>query len=162
MQRAIAVSTHEDDREKVERAAEVALDSEARLAVRARSVIHGQLGHAEAEMMREHRDEAMALAVELDVLEHFGAVRLKPAVHVVELHTGRYTSRAVVDLRDEAPHEWVLPVALPTGHEVIALVELREQIGNLGCVVLEIGVHRDDDVALCDGDPGIEGRCLSE
>ena len=48
------------------------------------------------------------------------------------------------------------------GDEVEALVELREQARDLGGVVLEVAVDRDDDVAGRLGEAGIERRRLAE
>jgi hypothetical protein len=70
--------------------------------------------------------------------------------------------RGVVDLGHEAPDEGVMAVALPARDDVEALIELRQQIRDLGRVVLEIGIHRDDDVAGRDLDAGCERRRLSE
>jgi hypothetical protein len=38
----------------------------------------------------------------------------------------------------------IAPVALPARDDVVALVELRQQARDLGGVVLEVGVDRDD------------------
>ena len=50
--------------EQVEEAAQVALDAVARAAVLPRAVVDRQLGDAVPALVREHRDEAMQLAVE--------------------------------------------------------------------------------------------------
>ena len=64
VQRPVAVAADERDGEQVEEAAQVALDAVARAAVLARPVVDRQLGDAEAAVVREHRDEAVQLAVE--------------------------------------------------------------------------------------------------
>ena len=162
VQRAMAVAPHEDDREEVERRPQVPLDAEPRLSVRPRSVIDGQLGDAEAEVVRKHRNEAMALAVQPHVVEHLGPVRLQAAVHVVQLDPRRQPRRGVVDPRDEAPDERVVPVALPARDDVEAVVELRQEIRDLGRVVLQIRIHRDDHVAGGDVDSRRERGSLAE
>ena len=45
--------------------------------------------------------EPVTLAVEVNVLEDLGAVRLEAAVHVVKLDPGREARGRVVDPRDE-------------------------------------------------------------
>src|SRR5919197_2745722 len=64
MQRAVAVAPDERHRQQVEEAAQVALDAVARPAVLARAVVDRELSDAEAAVVREHRDEAVELAVE--------------------------------------------------------------------------------------------------
>src|SRR5262249_6505160 len=81
VERAVAVPAHEDDRKEVERGAQVALDSEPRASVHPGAMIDGQLSNAEALVMSEHRDEAVALAVQAHVLEDLGPIRLQTAVH---------------------------------------------------------------------------------
>ena len=41
----------------------------------------------------------------------------------------------------------VLAVLAPAGADVEALVELREQLGDVGGIVLQVAIHRDDDLA---------------
>ena len=53
----------------------------------ARAVIHGELGDAEAPVVREHRDEPVELAVETQPVNNVRAVRLEAAVEVVHTHT---------------------------------------------------------------------------
>ena len=64
VQRPVAVATDERDGQQVEEAAHVALDAVARAAVLARPVVDRQLGDPVAAVVREHRDEAVQLAVE--------------------------------------------------------------------------------------------------
>ncbi len=45
------------------------------------------------------------------------------------------------------PHRGILSVAAPAGAHVEALVELRQQHRNVVRVVLQIGIHRNDDLA---------------
>src|SRR5438067_5842203 len=162
MERAVSVATHEDDGEQVERPAEVALDAKSRLAVQARTMVHRNLGDGEAEMMSEYGYEAMPLAVELDILEHLGAVGLQAAVHIVQENAGRPARRCVIDVGDHPPNERVLAVTLPAGDEVVALVELRDEGGDFRRIVLEVGVHRHDDLARCSIEACRQGGRLSE
>ena len=56
----------------------------------------------------------------------------------------------------------VAPARLPAADEVEALVQLRQQLRDLGGVVLEVAVDRDDDVAAGLGEAGGEGGRLAE
>ena len=86
VQRPVPVAAHEGDREQVEEAAHVALHPVAAAAVLARPVVDRDLGDAEAAVVGEHGDEAVELAVEVELARDLGAKRLEPAVHVVEPH----------------------------------------------------------------------------
>ena len=67
VQRPVAVAADERDGQQVEEAAHVALDPVARAAVLARPVVDRELGDAVAAVVREHRDEAVQLAVDAQV-----------------------------------------------------------------------------------------------
>ena len=81
-------------------------------------------------------------------LHDLGAVRLQPAVEVVQTQAGDAAGDPVEDLRGDAARERVTSLRLPAADEIEALVELGEQPRDLGGVVLEIGVDRHDDFAL--------------
>ena len=51
---------------------------------------------------------------------------------------------------------------LPARHEVVALVQLREEPRDLRGVVLEVAVDRHDDVALDLAEAGVECRRLAQ
>ena len=104
----------------------------------------------------------MELAVELHPVDDLGAVRLEPAVHVVEAHAGDLAGDGVEDLRGDAARDRIAPLGLPARDEVVALVELREQPRDLGGVVLEVAVNCHDDVACGLGEAGVERRRLAE
>ena len=102
----------------------------------ARAVVHGQLRDAEAPVVREHRHEAVELAVEPQAADHLGPVRLQPAVQVVQAQARTPAGDRVEDPRGERRAERIAPLRLPARDEVEALVELREQPRDLGGVVL--------------------------
>ena len=162
VQRPVAVAADERDGQQVEEAADVALDPVTRTAVLARTVVDRQLGDAVAPVVREHRDEAVQLAVQPQPLHDLGPVGLQPAVEVVQAQAGDAAGDPVEDLRRDAPRERVAPLRLPAADEVEALVELRQQPRDLGRIVLEVGVDRDDDVALGVREPRRERRRLAE
>ena len=128
----------------------------------ARAVVDRQLGDPVPAVVREHGDEAMQLAVEPQALHDLRAVGLQPAVQVVQPQPGDAARDPVEDLRGEAAAERVAAVGLPAGDEVESLVELRQQPRDLGRIVLEVGVDRDDDFALGVREPGREGGGLAE
>ena len=84
VQRPVPVAAHERHAEQVEEAAEVALRPVPRAADAGATVVHRDLGDAKAAICGEHRDEAMELAVQAHPLQNLRAIRLQPAVDVVE------------------------------------------------------------------------------
>src|SRR5262249_53381288 len=83
-ERPVPIAADERDRQQVEEATDVPLDAVARATVFPRPMVDGQLGGPKAAVVREHRDEAVKLAVEAHPLHDLGAVRLEAAIHVVE------------------------------------------------------------------------------
>ena len=80
----------------------------------------------------------------------------------MEAEAGHPAGDPVEDLRRDAPRQRVAPLRLPARDEVEALVELGEQPRDLGRVVLEVAVDRDDDVAARLREPGRERGGLAE
>ena len=99
-------------------------------------------------MVREHRNEAVhARRTGGRCASTSARYAFEPAVHVVQMDAGDDPGRAVVDARERAGARTGRGGALPARHEVVALVELREQVRDLGRIVLQVGVDRDDDLA---------------
>ena len=104
----------------------------------------------------------MQLAVEAQPAHDLGAVGLQAAVHVVEVHARDPARDRVEDPREHPAAERVPPTRLPARDEVEALVELGEQARDLGGIVLEVAVDRDDHVALRLREAGGERGRLAE
>ena len=98
-------------------------------------------------LVGEHGDEAVQLAVEHEAAHDLAAVGLEAAVHVVQAEPRHPARDPVEELRRDAARERIAPPRLPARDEVEALVELREQVRDLGRVVLQVAVDRDHDVA---------------
>ena len=107
-------------------------------------MVHRQLGDAVALLVREHGNETVQLAVEHESACDLAAVRLQPAVHVVQPQSRHVADDPVEELRGDAPRERIATLLLPARHEVESLVELREQPRNLGRIVLLVAVDRHD------------------
>src|SRR5690242_3498133 len=112
--------------------------------------------------MRKHRYEPMQVAIEPDVLQDLGAVRLEATVHVVKAYAGNERRRPVIHARKQATSERVAPCALPSGDKVVTLLELRKKMGNLGWVVLEVRVDSYDHIPLRCIEPGAQGDRLAK
>ena len=70
-----------------------------------RPVIDGDLRDTEPAEVREHRDEAMQLSVDAHSLHDLRAIRLEPAVDVVQVDSREQHDEPVEDLRQEPSHE---------------------------------------------------------
>ena len=125
-------------------------------------MVDRDLGDAKAAIGGEHRDEAVELPVQPHALQHLRAIRLQPAVDVVEVHAGDGAGRPVEDAGEESSQDRVVPSRLPAGDEVEALVELREHLRDLGGIVLEVGVDRHDELAASFEEPGLQRGSLPE
>ena len=66
------------------------------------------------------------------------------------------------DAREVALERVVLPVLAPAAHDIEAFVELREEQGNVGGIVLQVAVHRDDHVAFREVETGHHRGGLAE
>jgi len=117
-----------------------------RLPLLARMVPDHLLGDARAGPLGVDGDEAVHLTVEPDRLEHLAPISLEGAAVVVQAHAAHPADEPVGDLRRQAPGErLVLPILPPPRHDVVALLEAREQERDVLRIVLQIGVHRHHD-----------------
>ena len=105
------------------------------------------LADPEAPGMRQHRDEPVQLAIDADLTQHLAAVELEPAVMIVQAAAGQTADHPVEDAAGIDLVPGVVPGLLPAADHVIALVELCEEQGDLGRVVLKVAVEREDQVA---------------
>ena len=120
---------------------------------RVRAVVHGDLGDPEVAIRGEDGMKA-ELAVDPHAAQDLGLVRLQAAVHVMEADPGDDRGRPVEHAREQSPRPRIVPPRLPARDEIEALVELGEELRDFGRVVLEVGVHGDDDVATSLEEPG--------
>jgi hypothetical protein len=97
MERPMPVAAHERHGQQVEEPAKVALDSISRASVSAGAMVDGQLGDAEAAVVRQNRDEAVQLAVQRHPSHDLGPVGLETAVHVVQAQAGHAACDGVED-----------------------------------------------------------------
>jgi hypothetical protein len=80
----------------------------------------------------------------------------------VQAQPGNTARDPVEDLRRDPAPERVTPVRLPTGDEIEAFVELREEAGDFTRIVLQVGVDRHDDLTLGVSEAGRERGRLAE
>ncbi len=123
---------------------------------------HGQFGHLEAARVGQRGYEAMKLALQPDLVHDVGAVGLQAAVVIVQAHARRPAHDGVEHAtRYEAP-PGIVAFTLPAAHQIVALVEYRQQPRQLCRIVLQVGVHRHDGSALRCAEAGGQGGRLAE
>ena len=111
----------------------------------------------------EGRDEAVQLAVEADALDDFAAVGLEGRAEVVDRDLDQLLHHPVGHPGGELAQDGVvLAVLAPAADDVVALVQLGQELGNLGRVVLEVAVHGNDDLAPGLVETRLQGRRLAE
>src|SRR6266540_5593500 len=141
----------EDDRDEVHEHPEGPREAVLRLAAGAPMVRDRLLRHPVRRGHRREpgRDEAVHLAVEAHLAEDRGPERLEAAAEVLELEPRHPADEPVRERGRDAPQEEpVLPVAPPPGDEVEVLAqEPPHEARDVLRVVLEVAVHRHDDVA---------------
>ena len=90
----------------------------------------------------------MQFAVQANALNHLAPVGLQRAAVIVQVHAGDARDDAIGDLRWQSARKIrVLPFHPPAADHIVALVDLVQQQGNVGRVVLQVGVQRHDHVA---------------
>ena len=117
----------------------------------------------EAVPVRQHRDVAVELAVELDRFGDRTAHRLEPAVEVAAFHTADPRRDCVVDLGGVALDRPVLAHPSPAARDQVEpAVERVEERRDPRGVVLPVGVHEHDDVAPQVGEGGGQRVALAD
>ena len=106
----------------------------------------------------------MHLAIEPHLAQHVGAERFQAAAQVVEGQAGDAPDQPVGELRRQlAQPEAVLPLVAPAGDDVeVFRQQALHQARDVARVVLQVAVHRDDDVAGGGVDAGLHRGGLAE
>ena len=162
MRRPPLVLEQEEHREQVHQPAEETPAAELADAELARVVLHHDFPDFEALPVRQHRNEAVHLAVQAQVLQHHGAVRFEAAVHVVEPHAGEVAHHGVEDARRQHLGNGIVPLLFVAGDEVEAFVQFGQEARNFLGVVLQVRVQREHDFAARFAEAGGERGAFAE
>ena len=161
--RAGEIFEQELDGEDVEHHAEGAADAVVGIARGTRHVADGHFDHTRAVKAGQGGNEAVEFAVEVDVLEDFGAVGFEGGAEIAEVHAAGLGHQPVGDARRNLAHDGVIHAMFaPAAGDVVALVDFFEQRGNVLGAVLQVAIHGDDDVALGFVEAGRERGGLAE
>ena len=115
-----------------------------RMAEFPRPVPHHGFAHAKSPGMRQHRHEAVQLAVEPHFGKYFAAITFQPAIVVVQPHARQPTHQPVEGPRGKHFVPRIVPHFFPAADHVVSRGQHGKQFRNLGRIVLQIGVERDD------------------
>ena len=147
---------------QVEDHLEYALEAVFRHPVHPRVMRDGNLGDAGSVPEGVYGNEAVHLPVERDALKHLPAVGLQGTAVVVQMDAARVRDEAVRHAAQEvAPDRVVLPVLSPTRDQVVSLAELGDHLADIRRVILQVAVHRDDDLPAGVGEAGLHGGRLA-
>ena len=150
--RLLAEAAEEPQRDKVEIAVYETVEAELRLAVFARLMMHNLFADAvEARVFRKIRDVSVHLSIHLDILYHILAISLQSAVEVVQvMYSADFPCRRVENLCRNGFRQWVVALLFISGYKVkLVLGNHAVKFRNLVGRVLQVGIHRDNHIALC-------------
>ena len=90
-------------------------------------------------------------------------IRLERRPEVVNIHARKLRHQPVRAARWDPPHHEVVDALLaPARHHVVALFQLFQEVRNLVRIVLQIAVHRQDEIARRMIESSRQRRRLSE
>jgi len=157
------VGEEEFDGDEIDYDAEGAHDAVFGVAGGAGVVADGDFGDAGADGGAQGRDEPVELAVEPDAFEGGGAVELEGASVIMKPDAGDAADEGVGEPGGYgAGDEAVFAVFAPAAYHVDVFGELGKEGWDVVGVVLEVGVHGDDEGVSGVIDAGGEGGGLAE
>ena len=163
VERAGHVAEEEADGKKIEEDTEGAGDAVVALAKLAGWIRDGNLADAGAVPGGQRRNEAVHLSVEGNVLDDLATVGLEGRAEVVDVHSAEIGHEPVGGAGGDAAEEEVIStLTAPATDDVITFFKLGKKIGNLVGRMLEIAVHRKNELSLGVVKSGSEGGGLAE
>jgi len=123
-------------------------------------VLHRLLADAaETGLLGQYRNETVHLAVDFDRLDDLAAVGFQAAVEVVKPDSRHGAGRPVEKLAGPAFADRIVALLLPARNQIVSLFEDHPaQFGNLVGRILQVGVHRDDDLPFRSRKTAVQGR----
>jgi len=163
MHRFLGEPRYEGDREEVKVSVDEAFYAEFGGSVFPGLVLDHFLPDAgESGMFGQNGNIAVHLAVHLDAFDHAFAVGFKSAVEIMKLYARSQARRAVEKFGRQGFGEGIEPLLFPPrDHVVLLFPDHPDQVGNLVGTVLQVGIHGDDDLALCGLKSAVEGGGLA-
>ena len=147
MQRPCRETRVEHDAEEVEGPLEETVEAVFRTAELPRMMVDGDFADPVAAPVKQDRNEPVKFAIEREAFESFRAVGLEAAVEIVELDAAQAADHQIEDPRGQGFVDGIVADAFPAGNHVAALMQLCDESRDLLRIVLQVGVHRDDEFA---------------
>ncbi len=118
-------------------------------------MIDRNFANFESVPVQQNRDESVQLTIQRQIFHGFIAIRLKPAIEVIQFDSADAADDAIEKLRWQGLVDRVMANMFPPRDNVITLGEFCQEIWDLGRVILEISVHRENDIARRDLKPRV-------
>jgi len=151
----------EKDAEEIQQVMHVfARPVDARVAV-LRGLPHWHLADAEAEPHREYRQEAMLLAVQVELFEHLASHRARAATEIAQPCASHPVDEAM-ESRTPHPIERIAISRRAIADRHVGSAQRREQFADISRVDLRIGRQRDDRAAARALEARSQGRCFAK
>src|ERR1700722_9805456 len=126
-----------------------ARNSVMRLAPLPVDVADGNLTNAGSIPGGKRRDEAMHLPVKGNIVNHFATICFKRSSKVMNVDSGKFGHEPVGAARRYSTHDKIVDTRLaPSADYVVSLLQLGHKLRNLGRIMLQIAIHRQDVVSL--------------
>src|SRR5208337_987794 len=113
------------------------------------SMVHLDLGDTKSAGMSQHRHEPVQLAVDLHLANDLAAVQLETATVVMKMTAAQHADHPVENPAGINLVPRIAPVLLPAANDVVPLLEPGQKPGNLGRIVLKIGIESEYPFTLC-------------
>ena len=106
--------------------------------------------------------EAVQLAVEVQITHQLPPIGLQGTAVIVKLHAGDPANQLVGQQRgQQATHGRILTLVPPTAHQIeVALLQALQEEGNIGGIVLEIAIEGHDHRTAAGVESGRHGGGL--
>lgn len=150
-------------RNQIEDHLEDPLQTILRMPGRPRKMIDRLLADFRTVPLRINGQEPVHLSVEAHPFDHFGPVSFERTPEVVQLHAGNGRDKAVGQNAGQvALQRIVFAVLAPAGTNIVALFNPGQQLRQIRRIVLQIAIHRNNDIARSKIETGHHGGGLSE
>src|SRR5579872_4004868 len=120
-----------------------------RVACGSRRVGDWDFGHTRAVKAGQGWDEAVQLAIQMNLFQYFGAIGFEGSPEIAQLDARGFGHEPVGDARWDLSRQGVIDAIFPpAAGDVVALVYLAQQRWDIFGSMLQVAVHGDDDVAI--------------
>src|SRR6202034_3398439 len=149
--------------DQIEQHADRARDAVIRFAALARNIRDRNLRDRCPGPARQRRNETVQLAVEIDLVQDFAAIGFERGAKVVQVHARKLGHQSIGDTAWELAAEQIVgALHAPAADDVVAFLHLFDEARNFRRIVLQIAVHRNDDLALRVIEAGFQRGGLAE